>query len=286
MSVLDPLETLYDPVHGIELPLPPELTDLYGHLMFNPQPGRPYIISNFVTTLDGVVTLGDPGHAGAGDISGFNPHDRMVMGLLRAIADVVIIGEGGLRTEPDHLWTAPHIFPALTDAYRKLRDNLGKTEQPLTVVVTACGGINTGARIFRSGEVPVLVATTAEGCQQLRGRELPPSVPVMVMKERGLLSAEEIIEAACRARGCETVLVEGGPHLVSSFFAGKRLDELFLTLAPQIAGRDGSAERLGLIAGMTFAPANPLWGRLVSVKRGGSHLFLRYAFASDIDWKR
>jgi hypothetical protein len=30
------------------------------------------------------------GHAAGGDISGFNIQDRMVMGLLRAVADVVI----------------------------------------------------------------------------------------------------------------------------------------------------------------------------------------------------
>jgi hypothetical protein len=51
-------------------------------------------------------------------------------------------------------------------------------------------------------------------------------------------------------------------------------------LAPQVAGRDGSPERPGLVAGKRFAPEHPLWGTLVGVKRSGSHLFLRYAFPS------
>ena len=51
---------------------------------------RPHVIGNFVTSLDGVVSLGIPGKAGGGEISGFNPHDRMVMGLLRAAADAVV----------------------------------------------------------------------------------------------------------------------------------------------------------------------------------------------------
>ena len=76
----------------------------------------------------------------------------------------------------------------------------------------------------------------------------------------------------------DVILVEGGPRLIGGFFAEQRLDELFLTLAPQIAGRDDSVERPGLVAGKTFAPEDPLWGRLVGIKRGGSHLFLRYAF--------
>ena len=57
---------------------------------------RPHVFSNFVTTLDGVVSLNTKGHASGGDISGFNAQDRMVMGLCRAIADVVIIGTGTL----------------------------------------------------------------------------------------------------------------------------------------------------------------------------------------------
>jgi len=54
-----------------------------------PIPGtRPHVFSNFVTTLDGVVSLNTKGHASGGDISGFSAQDRMVMGLMRAIADV------------------------------------------------------------------------------------------------------------------------------------------------------------------------------------------------------
>ncbi len=56
------------------------------------------------------------------------------------------------------------------------------------------------------------------------------------------------------------------------------LDKQFLTLAPQVAGRDDQIERSGLVAGTGFAPERPVWGTLAGVKRGGSHLFLRYAF--------
>ena len=67
---------------------------------------------------------------------------------------------------------------------------------------------------------------------------------------------------------------------MGDFFAEQCLDELFLTLAPQIAGRDEAVKRHGLVMGKRFAPEDPRWGTLVSVKRGGSHLFLRYAFTA------
>ena len=94
----------------------------------------------------------------------------------------------------------------------------------------------------------------------------------------GAIKAREILEAVSRVRQCEMILVEGGPVLMGDFFAERYLDELFLTLAPQVAGRDGSVERPGFVAGRRFAPDSPLWGTLIGVKRAGSHLFLRYAF--------
>ena len=95
-STLAPLETLYETRRGKALPLPPELARLYGCLRMPQACSRPHVISNFVTTLDGVVSLSVKKHASGGDISGFSAHDRMVMGLLRAIADVVIVGAGTL----------------------------------------------------------------------------------------------------------------------------------------------------------------------------------------------
>jgi hypothetical protein len=83
MSDLAPLDALYDAVQGNDLPLAPELARLYGRLHFPMSPGQPYVVGNFVTTMDGVVSLNLPGQSGGGEISGFNTHDRMVMGLLR-----------------------------------------------------------------------------------------------------------------------------------------------------------------------------------------------------------
>jgi riboflavin biosynthesis pyrimidine reductase len=74
------------------------------------------------------------------------------------------------------------------------------------------------------------------------------------------------------------ILVEGGPRLLGAFLADHSLDELFLTVSPQVAGRDASVPRRGLVEGNHFGPADPRWSKLVSVRRGESHLFLRYAF--------
>ena len=74
------------------------------------------------------------------------------------------------------------------------------------------------------------------------------------------------------------ILVEGGPRLLGDFYAERLIDEQFLTLAPQIAGRDTDDRRLSLVMGQAFAPGDPLWGTLIDARRGSSHLFLRYSF--------
>jgi len=279
MDTLTPLDSLFELERGNVLPLPPELVTRYGPLHLSSHPDRPTILSNFVTTLDGVVALNEPGHtSGGGDISGFNQHDRMVMGLLRAISDAVIVGAGTLRSVPRHLWTAEYIYPPFAGSYQQLRTSLGKSEPPLNVIVSARGEVDLQLPVFQSGEVPVLLITTTHGAGHLRAERLPPSMQVRVLQSMGSLNTRAILQTVRDIRRCDVILVEGGPQLMGDFFAEQALDELFLTLAPQIAGRDGQVERPGLVMGKRFAPAHPLWGTLISVKRSDSHLFLRYAY--------
>jgi riboflavin biosynthesis pyrimidine reductase len=280
MNTLPPLETLYDSDGGNALPLPPELANVYGRLAFPRYSDRSYVIGNFVTSLDGVTSLLLPGKSGGGPISGSNQHDHMLMGLLRAAADAVVVGAGTLRAVPHHVWTASFIYPAFAEAYQTLRARLGRSGPPLNVIVTSGGNIDPGLRVFQSGEVPVLLVTTPAGARRLKGLGLPNSVQVMEAEDTDNLSARSILAAVNRVRPSELILVEGGPHLLGDFLAEQCLDEQYLTLAPQVAGRDGSPMRPGLVAGQNFAPEHPLWGTLLGVKRGGSHLFLRYAFSA------
>ena len=276
---LAPLDTLYETKRGTMLPLPPRLARLYGRLRMPPGRARPHIISNFVTTLDGVVSLNVKGHASGADISGWSAQDRMVMGLLRAVADVVIVGAGTLSVDRHHVWTAENIFPGLADEYRRLRAALGKRGPPLHAIVSGSGRIDLGLRVFASGEVPTLIVTTAAGARRLRRQRAPDSVEIRAVRSRtGAIRARSILGEVSRASAGKLILVEGGPRLLGDFYAEHLIDEQFLTLSPQIAGRDAGDQRLSLVMGKSFAPRSPLWGTLIDLRRGGSHLFLRYSF--------
>jgi riboflavin biosynthesis pyrimidine reductase len=276
MNNLSPLDTLYETSHGDSLPLSSQLAELYGDLQFPMYVDKPYVVANLVTSLDGVVSFDLPGHPGGGDISGSNPHDRMVMGILRAAADAVIVGAGTLRATPGHVWTAEHIYPQLKDDYKIFRKNLGKSPSPLNVIVTTRGEIDLNLPLFQSSGVPVLIVTSPAGAIRIRSNSPPQSARVLVL-EKGRLSTQNILKEVNAIVQGSLILVEGGPHLLGDFIAEQCLDEQFLTLAPQIVGRNGDLGRPGLVAGNNFAPENPVWGTLLSVKRGGSLLFLRYA---------
>ena len=275
---MKPLETLYDATHGKLLPLPPRLARLYGRLRMPLQRRKPYIISNFVTSLDGVVSLNEKGHASGGDISGFSAEDRAVMGLLRAVVDVIVVGSGTLEVDRRHVWTAERIYPPFANDYRRLRRALGKDATPLMVVVSGGGKLDLCLPLFASGEMRSLIVTSDAGARRLRRQKIPEFVEIRTAPGGNAIGAQAILDRVRRVNPGKLILVEGGPRLIGDFFEAKLLDEQFLTLAPQVAGREEGDRRLSLVMGRTFAPRAPLWGRLTDARRSGSHLFLRYAF--------
>ena len=74
----------------------------------------------------------------------------------------------------------------------------------------------------------------------------------------------------------ELLLHEAGPTLFGEFLAAGFMDELFLTVAPQIAGRVAANPRPGLVANVQFSPATAPWWKLLSAKSAADYLFLRY----------
>ena len=89
MTSLTPLESLLDRAGGDDLPLPTELAALYGPLRFPLREGRPYVIGNFVTTLDGVAVALRPGTGGRRGDQRLQP--------ARSYGDGHFAGSGGRR---------------------------------------------------------------------------------------------------------------------------------------------------------------------------------------------
>jgi riboflavin biosynthesis pyrimidine reductase len=260
------------PSRGV--PMPDELVERYGGPLAIPiVPDRPTLLANFVSTLDGIVALGPGEERGGGVISGFFGPDRFVMALLRAAADVLLMGAGTIAGSSSTDWTAEHLQPDHAAALARWRRDLGLAPHPTTVIVTGSGDVRLGRRGVDEPVLPVIFATTASGARRLGDAELPPHVAIEVVGTGATISPREL-STFLRRFGGQVVLCEGGPHLLGDLVAADVVDELFLTIAPQVIGR--AKGRLGLVEGIGLAPEDARWHDLVSVKRAEDHLFLRY----------
>ena len=283
---MEPIRTLFaTEAAGLSQAVFPDgLRDRYdGELSFPPAPaGRPYFIANFVSTLDGVVSFNLPGQSDGAQISGSNQEDRFIMGLLRASADAVMVGAGTLQAAgPQASWLPESVCPAAKDLYRQYRTGtLNKpTEYPLVVIVTGTGQLDLASAVFHTPQTRVLILTTKQGKQRLSegGSEALASVEVKALSTAGThISPSAILTLLRQEAGVELLLHEAGPTLFGEFLEGGFVDELFLTVAPQIAGRGAAQPRPGLVANAQFSPATAPWWKLLSAKKAADHLFLRY----------
>jgi riboflavin biosynthesis pyrimidine reductase len=255
---IEPLRLLDEQAGLPQLELPAELERLYGGgLGFD----GPCVFANFVETIDGVVAMPDLERSNA-IVSDESEADRFVMGLLRALADVVVVGSGTMLAAPKGTWRADKVFPAAADAFAELRRGLGKSEHPAVAIVTAGGSFDPTHPVLEAGAI---VLTTERAAADIRA-SVPAATEVVAVNEGDWVDPAGAI-AALRARGHDRILSEGGPTLFTALVAEAQVDELFLTVSP-------------LLAGAELLPDVRVAGDLMSIRRHGDHLFLRYALTS------
>lgn len=284
--MIEPIHTLYERTPASADTLPPALAAAYdgGLVVPDGQPGeRPYVLVNFIETLDGVISYTQPGEPYQGTVGGKSDTDHMVMGILRALADAVIFGAGSLREDTGHVHTPAFVYPPFAEEYAALRGAIGReSTNPMSVVMSASGQIDLNERTFHTPDLRVVVMTTQVGQQRLRGELVPPGVDVRVVAAdpTGEVDVQAALRLLADEYGVRVALNEGGPLVLASFLAARAVDELFLTLAPQLAGRTLATPRRSLVEGVAFSPADAPNAQVLSVKQVANHLFLRYAIGN------
>lgn len=216
------------------------VADLYAYP--DPIGKRGWVRANMVSSLDGAASGGD---GRSGSISA--PVDTTVFGVLRALADVVLVGAGTVRAEG----YGP-VKPRQSFADRRVR--AGQAAAAALAVVTRSGFVPGDTGLF-SGEVPTYVVTT-EVADLDRLRSLAGSEHVIVSGEEEVDVADAV--GALAARGLRRVLLEGGPTLLGSALAADRVDELCLTWSPVLVGGEGPRIVAGPPATVNARPAHLL----------------------------
>ena len=267
--MIESLELLWEEADLPDFDLPPELRELYkGTLGFS----RPWLAMNFVSTIDGVVSIPATPRSNR-MISDDSDPDRFVMALLRACADVVLISSGTLNGSPNGLWNATDAFPPAAAGIAELRRRLGLPPEPGFAVLTGSGAIDPHHRALEAG---ALVLTTAVGAATLEGR-LRNGVELAVLPGDDLVDLAAAV-AFLHERGLTAILSEAGPTIFGAMLTAGLVDELYVTVSPLLAGRSGNDVRLGLVEGIDHLPNTRVAGRRLGVRRHGAHLFLRYGF--------
>jgi riboflavin biosynthesis pyrimidine reductase len=266
-SVRGLFETLYEASSLPDSVLTPALEKMYGGgLAFQ----RPRVYANFVSTLDGVVAI--PSVPRSNELISMDSEaDKFVMGLLRALADVVLTGAGTVAAWPRASWMPERAYPPAAAEFAELRRALEKDAQPEVAILTGEGSIDPAHPALEAG---ALVLTSEAGAARLSDR-LPEASQLVSLGDDRELDPAAVV-AHLRERGHELVLCEAGPHGFGSFVQAGVVDELFLTISPLLAGRSREGDRFGLVEGAAFLPENGVQARVSSVKRQDAHLFLRY----------
>jgi riboflavin biosynthesis pyrimidine reductase len=236
--------------------LPPgEATDARSHvdaLLRSAVPDgaeRPYTVVNFVTTLDGHTTIGTDSRglsAGA---------DRELFYALRERADAVLAGTGTLAAE-----RYKRMLPAPERRARRLAE--GRPAEPLLVTVSRSGRVPHGLPVLAEREARVLIFSPSAPLAARSAASVVHAPPAPLAQALRTLRAEH---------GVKLLVCEGGPTLFGALLAAGLADELWLTLAPRLAG---GASGAALVSGP--APQAPAQAVLEGVLEHAGTLFLRY----------
>lgn len=202
-------------------------------------PGRPWVMSNMVTSLDGAYAL--DGRSGG---LGGEP-DRLMFTAVRSLPDVILVGAGTARTER---YRRPAPGPA-TD----LRTARGQSPAPRLAVVSHRGHVPADQPFLQGdGPDPLLFHPASADLT-----DLPAGVEPVEMGT-GSVDLAGVLEHLAGA-GARTVLCEGGPTLLGDLHGADLVDEYFVTLAPCAVG----GEQVGFLGGTPAVARNLRLHRLL-----------------------
>ena len=211
---------------------------------------RPYLVLNFATTLDGRAAV--EGKSGAiGSVV-----DTEVLQRLRTRVDAVMIGAGTMRAERyGRIVSNPGL--------RAYRERSGLAADPLAVIVSNRLDLPWDAGLFTAGGGEVVVFTTS-------GQEAPETATqVTVVRHEDRVDLTEAMRWLLAERGVRSLLCEGGPTLHGQLREESLCDELFLTIAPKLAG--GAGPHILEATMLELAELELVW-----LLESGGELFARY----------
>lgn len=208
---------------------PDELADVYAYPELPAGPGRPagaWLRANMVSSLDGAA------HHDGRSKPLSSAADMRIFGVLRGLADAVVVGAETVRREGYRPARAREPFAARRAAR-------GRPPVPAIAVVSASLDLDFSLPLFTGPLVPTLVVTGAQAPAERVAAAREAGAEVVRAGEGRRVDPARVV-AALAERGLTRLLTEGGPKLLGQFAAAGVLDELCLSLAPMVAAGDAA----------------------------------------------
>ncbi len=181
------------------------------------QLGLPYVIAKFAVSLDGAV--GAPAE-GITWLTGPAAVERVHRD--RDWVDAILVGSGTVLADDPALTARP--------------GGAAADRQPVRVVLDARGRISPESRVFAPG-APVIVATSSSSPPAWRQAVLERGAALLELdRPEGRLELRQLLRTLGQ-RNIQSLIVEGGPTVLSSFFEAELVDEVHAYVTPRILGR-------------------------------------------------
>lgn len=193
--------------------------DLYAGDARPRHPDRPWLLLDMISSADGATHI--DGTSGALGSEG----DHVVFRAIRAVADVILVAAGTVRSENYRPVRA-------TDAVRETRVARGQTPVARLAILSRHLDFDFDADLFTGDQPPLLLTTSEAPASALRRAE---AITEVVRFDGDRVDMVEAVQAL-GLRGASIVLAEGGPTLNGQLHDAGLIDELCLTLSPLLVG--------------------------------------------------
>lgn len=214
--------------------------------------GRPLVTVSYSQSLDGCLTLrqGEPS-----PVSG--EHSMRITHQLRAAHDAILVGVGTVLADN----------PRLT-----VRMTAG--DDPRPVVLDSQLRTPPGAALLKNPRGPIIATTEQAGEDRRAALEAAgAAIWALPVNERGRVSLADLLSKLGEA-GINSLMVEGGSQVISSFLRERLADRAVITIAPVFAAGYHAVRDLAItdwqslpqLADVQIITAEPdliVWGDLI-----------------------